>query len=70
MKVIFHYIKRKGCEHMIVKREKYFIKYFKKYSTDTFSTGSQQCKRTSYWLFGFIPLFIKTEVIKGDYERL
>lgn len=55
---------------MIVKREKYFIRYFKKYISDKFNTASQECKRTSYWLFGIIPVFIKTEILKGDYERL
>lgn len=54
---------------MIVKREKYFIRYFKKYSWDDLRTVSQNCKRTSYWLLGVIPIFIKTEIIKGDYER-
>jgi hypothetical protein len=50
---------------MIVKREKYYIKYINK---TKYSVGKQQRKRTSFWLLGIIPLYIKDEVINGDYE--
>lgn len=50
---------------MIVKREKYYTKRFGKIGT---YYKKQQRKRTSFWLFGIIPLYIKDEVISGDYE--
>lgn len=53
---------------MIVKREKYFVKRWKSGSYMSFRDKSQRCKRTSYWLVGIIPVFIKTEVIDGDYQ--
>lgn len=53
---------------MFVKREKYFVKRWKSASYMDFRDKSQRCKRTSYWLFGIIPVFIKTEVIGGDYQ--
>ena len=49
---------------MIVKREKYYTKSWKR----AYGYNSQKCKRTSYFLFGFIPVYIKNEVIGGDYE--
>lgn len=53
---------------MIIKREKYYIKHFKKDSYSKYKDGKQYLKRTSYWLFGIIPLYIKIEVQSGDYE--
>jgi hypothetical protein len=52
---------------VVIKREKYYTKKFKKDYFDKYNSGIQQCKQTSYWLFGLIPLYIKTEVIAGDY---
>ena len=51
---------------MIVKREKYYVKYLGKYA---YKMSKQFIKRTSYWLFGIIPLYIKNEVQDGEYER-
>lgn len=52
---------------MLVKREKYFIKRINKINKTFY--GEQKIKRTSYWLVGIIPLYIKNEVINGDWER-
>lgn len=52
---------------MIVKREKYYTWYSTK-DKGIYFLKSQRRKRTSYWLLGIIPLFIKTEVLGGDYE--
>lgn len=49
---------------MIVKREKYYVKRINGSLYDR-----QRRKKTSFWLFGIIPLYIKTEVLSGDYER-
>lgn len=52
---------------MIVKKERYYIKkinrksYFQSFDT-------QKIKQTSFWLLGIIPLYIKNEVIEGQYE--
>lgn len=51
---------------MIVKREKYYTKRFGKIGNTYYK--QQQRKRTSFWLFGIVPLYIKDEVISGDYE--
>ena len=47
---------------MIVKRERLYKKFFDNY------TVVQARKRTSYWLLGIIPLYIKTEILSGDYH--
>ena len=52
---------------MIVKREKYYIKKINKIGNTYY--GSQKIKRTSFWLLGIIPLYIKNEVVSGDYEK-
>ena len=52
---------------MIVKREKYFIKKVNKIGRKYF--GQQKIKRTSFWLLGVIPLYIRNEIIGGDWEN-
>jgi hypothetical protein len=52
---------------MVRKTEKWFIKKVNKIGKQYY--GSQNVKRTTYWLFWIIPIFSKDEVIKGDYER-
>lgn len=49
---------------MIIKREKFYIKRINGIMYDM-----QKRKRTSFWLFGIIPLYIKEEVLSGNYER-
>lgn len=51
---------------MLVKKEKYYAKQVNK--TTLFGCGYQYRKRTSFLLFGFIPVYIKDEVIDGKYE--
>ncbi len=51
---------------MIVKREKYYVKRINRIGA---YSESQNRKRTSFWLFGIIPLYIKDEVLSGAYER-
>jgi hypothetical protein len=51
---------------MLRKTEKYYVKRINKIC-DSFY-GSQQRKRTTWWLFFIIPIFIKDELIRGDYE--
>jgi hypothetical protein len=55
---------------MIVKREKYYKKWVRKNDYDRFwvKKGRQYMKRTSFWLFGIIPIYISNEVISGDYQ--
>lgn len=48
---------------MIVKREKYYVKRINGNPYD-----GQRRKKTSFWLFGVIPLYVKDEVLSGDYE--
>lgn len=43
---------------MIVKIERYYIKKL--------TVGAQKRRRTSFWLFGIIPLYIKNEFVSGD----
>jgi len=52
---------------MIVKREKYYTKYWNT-GNSIYDHHSQKRKRTTYWLFGIIPVFINIEVLSGDYE--
>lgn len=52
---------------MIRKTERFFIKRINRNTTRSYDT--QHIKRTTYWLFFIFPIFIKDEVIKGDYER-
>lgn len=52
---------------MLIKRERYYIKRVKKDGYIT-KVGKQNVKQTSFWLFGIIPLYIKNEIINGDYE--
>ena len=52
---------------MIVKREKCFIKKVNKIGRKYF--GKQKIKRTSFWLLGVIPLYIRNEIIGGDWEN-
>lgn len=52
---------------MLVKRERYYIKRVKKDGYIT-KVGKQNVKQTSFWLFGVIPLYVKNEIINGDYE--
>lgn len=47
---------------MVVKREKLYIKRING------NMQMQKRKKTSFWLFGIIPLYIKDEVLSGDYE--
>lgn len=56
---------------MIKKTEKYYIKRIRTYkgSTRKFDKyGTQNIKITKYWLFFIIPIFVKQEVLRGDYE--
>ena len=55
---------------MIVKREKYYKKWVRKNDYDRFweKKGRQYRKRTSFWLFGIIPIYISNEIISGDYQ--
>lgn len=43
---------------------------YKKVKKDGYVTkvGKQNVKQTSFWLLGIIPLYIKNEIINGDYE--
>ena len=51
---------------MIVKREKLFIKRINKISKTIYDI--QKIKRTSFLLLGIFPLYIKDEIISGNYE--
>lgn len=51
---------------MLIKREKYYKKKINK--SGTWYYELQRRKRTSFWLFGIIPLYIKDEYISGDFE--
>jgi hypothetical protein len=51
---------------MFKKTEKWFIKKINKINNSTFD--KQQIRKTTYWLL-FIPMYIKYEVVSGDYER-
>ena len=55
---------------MIIKREKYFKKWVRINNYDKLweKKGIQYRKRTSFWLFGIIPIYIRNEVVKGDYQ--
>ncbi len=56
---------------MVRKTEKYYIKKIKTYKSKYRkfnSYGEQKVKRTTYWLFLVIPIFIKEEVLKGEFE--
>lgn len=51
---------------MIRKTEKYYTKRVNKIGDSYYG---QQCrKRTIYWFLFIIPIFVKDEVIRGDYE--
>ena len=52
---------------MLVKRERFYIKKVKQSGYYT-KVGEQYIEQTSFWLFGIIPLYIKNEVQKGNYE--
>ena len=55
---------------MIRKTEKYYTKRIRKYKgvNRTYDEyGTQYIKKTTYWLLFIIPIFIKNEVVKGDY---
>lgn len=53
---------------MIVKKEKYYLKKIniidKRSCYDT-----QKTKKTTYLLFGFIPVFISYKVVGGNFEK-
>ena len=56
---------------MIRKTERYFKKRVTRYKSalKKFNEyGQQNIKRTTYWLFWIVPIFIKDEVQSGDYE--
>ena len=56
---------------MIRKTEKHYTKRIRKYKgvNRTYDEyGTQYIKKTTYWLLFIIPIFIKNEVVKGDYE--
>lgn len=50
---------------MIVKREKYFIK---KVRVGLYY-GEQKVRRTSYWLLGIVPLYIKNRNTRRKWEK-
>lgn len=58
---------------MIRKTERYYIKRVVTHKAMTKRSfneyGRQQRKRTTYWLFYIIPIFISDEVVGGDYEN-
>lgn len=52
---------------MLVKREKYYIRRINKIGNTYY--GRQKIRRTSFWLLGTIPLYVKNEVLSGDFEN-
>lgn len=52
---------------MIVKRERYYTKYWK-CGSKILDYKIQERKMTSYWLFGIIPIFINIEILSGDFK--
>jgi hypothetical protein len=52
---------------MIRKTEKYYRKEINKIGKNYY--GSQSIKRTTYWFLWIIPVFVKNEIISGDYEQ-
>ena len=56
---------------MIRKTEKYYKKKIITYKSkikEFNEYGKQNIKRTTCWLFFIIPIFIKEEVLNGEYE--
>lgn len=54
-------------ENMIIRKEKYYLKKINKIGKTIYDV--QERKRTTYLLFGIIPIFINDEVISGKYEK-
>lgn len=54
---------------MIVKKEKYYIKKINIIDKKYGCYDTQNRKKTTYLLFGIIPIFISDEVIGGEYEK-
>lgn len=52
---------------MFRKTERFFKKKVLTYKSLK-EYGTQNIKRTTYWLFWVIPVFTKDEVVSGDYE--
>lgn len=52
---------------MIVKRVRYYLRRINKIGDVSF--GQQQVRVISFWLLGIIPLYINSEVVKGDCEK-
>ncbi|ADZ20274.1 hypothetical protein BJV85_002773 [Clostridium acetobutylicum] len=50
---------------IIRKKERYFIRHINKRVS---YADRQKIKRTTYYLFWVIPIFIKDEIVGGDYE--
>lgn len=54
---------------MLVKKEKYYLKKINRQGKYRTSYDTQKMKKTTYLLFGVIPIFVNYEVVGGEYER-